>query len=216
MTVGNPSACCPPILDQAVPRTAAVDQLRRVAFDALRSGDAAHLSDLAAATDQDESVVRGVVAQLVAGGTATIDGDAAGDPAVVGAEGLTVLVTGHRLLLAGQSLYTWCAFDTVGIPAALRVDATASTACPTCGAGIELVLAAGQPPTSPVRGWWPEFSGGPVNESFCPTASLFCNAEHLETWRASASAAGEPLTLPQLAERGRATWSLFASPGVRR
>lgn len=217
MTMDNDhdSACCPPLLDRAAPRTPVVDELRRAAFKSLCAGAPAHLSELAATTGHDLAAVREVVAQLVAGGIAAVEGDVAGDPAVVGAEGLTVLVTVHQLVLAGRALHTWCAFDTVGIPAALRVDATAATTCPTCGAAIELVLTAGQPPASPVMGWWPEAPDGPVNESFCPTASFFCNADHLETWRASAGAAGEALTLPELAERGRVAWSLFATSGAR-
>lgn len=31
--------------------------------------------------------------------------------------------TRHRLILDGQGLYTWCAIDAVGIPAALSLDA---------------------------------------------------------------------------------------------
>ena len=123
----------------------------------------------------------------------------------------------HRLLLDGRGLHTWCAFDTLGIPAALDVDAVARSACPTCGAEIVLGLPAGRPPAGPVVGWWPEAPSGPVNEAFCPTASLFCNHEHLDTWRAAHPLEpGVVLSLPELAERGRPTWALFTDQGDRR
>ena len=214
MTV-NQDPCCPPLLSEAVARTPATDQVRKAAFAVLRSGAPARLSDLATSTGQDLSDTRDVLAALVTAGIATVDGDLDGDPLVVGAEGLTTEITPHRLDLGGQVLHTWCAFDTVGIPAALGLDAGVATTCPTCGAVIAIEITAGQVPDSSVMGWWPEVTGGPVNKSFCPTASFFCSADHLDPWRATASPAGEALTLTQLSERGRVTWSLFAPSGTR-
>lgn len=113
------------------------------------------------------------------------------------------------MTLGAQRLYTWCGFDTVGIPAALGVDAVARTVCPTCGAAIELLLRDGQPPSSSVVGWWPLATSGPVNESFCLTANLFCDRDHLDAWTMAAAGRGEVLPLAALAERGRQTWSLL-------
>jgi len=213
MSMLERTSCCVSILDLAAPHAAEIDQLRRAAFRALRSGTPARLSELAAETGHDLSQVRDAVGQLVAAGVATVDGELGGDPLVVGAEGLTVAATSHRLLLEGKHLHTWCGFDTVGIPAALAVDAVAATTCPSCGGEIVLALPGGQPPASSVVGWWPQVSG-PVNESFCPVAGLFCSQEHVTTWRAAnLSSRGEALSLIELAERGRLTWSLFTEPG---
>jgi len=209
-----PVSCCPSPLDVAVDRTPTTDAVRRGAFTALRAGTALTLAELATVTGVDLDQVRGVVAQLVTAGLATIDGDLAGDALVDGAEGMTVRGTPHQLVLDGQLLHTWCAFDTVGIFAALRVDAVARTGCPTCGARLEIVLRGGQPPLSTVAGWWPLASAGPVNESFCPTAQLFCTLAHLRTWqRISAAGPGDALTLTELSARGRSTWSLFINAG---
>lgn len=146
--------CCTP-LDGLVERTADVDRVRHVAFEALRMGTAPRLSELAHRTGLDARRVRDIVGSLVAGGIATTEGDLAGDPTVTGADGLTIGPTAHQLVIGGRLLHTWCAFDTVGIPAALAVDAVARTTCPTCSAAIELALSNGQPPPSPVVGWWP-------------------------------------------------------------
>lgn len=216
VTMPDGTSCCASILDLAAPRIDGIDQLRRAAFHALRFGTPPRLSDLAAATGQDLASVRDAIGQLVTAGIATIDAGLDGDPTITGAEGLTVEPTPHRLLLAGRALHTWCAFDTVGIPAALGVEAVARSTCPTCGAEIVLDLPAGRPPASAVVGWWPEAPSGPVNEAFCPTASLFCNHEHLDTWRAAHSLEpGVVLSLPELAERGRLTWALFRDQGDR-
>jgi hypothetical protein len=204
--------CCTPL--DGIVATPDGDRVRRVAFDALRTGAAPRLSDIADRTGLDAQRVRDILGDLVAGGIATIEGDLGGDPMVVGADGLTIPATRHQLILDGQRLYTWCGFDTVGIPAALGVDAVARTVCPTCGSAIELLVRDGQPPASPIVGWWPLATSGPVNKSFCPTANLFCDRDHLDTWRASpATGLGEALPLTALAERGRQTWSLFSAGG---
>jgi alkylmercury lyase len=203
----------PAVPDSPTPRLPNVDRVRRAAFDALWEGTAPQLSTLAAAATQEISYTRRVVAQLVAAGIATIEGDLAGDPVIVGADGVTVRTTPHRLVFRDREVQTWCAFDAVGIPAAFGIDAVAHTACPTCGEALHIVLPNGEAPGgSPVVGWWPHAPQGPVNETFCPTASLFCSRAHLDTWLATANAPGEVLPLIELADRGRVTWSLFANP----
>lgn len=203
------ASCCVPLLNPGVPETPQLDRLRRAAFTALRTGTAPRLTELAATSDLDVTDARELVGQLMIAGITTIDGDLAGDPSITGAEGLTVETTAHQLNLDGRQLHTWCAFDNVGIPAALAVDAEARTTCPACSAAIRLLLPGGVPPLSPIVGWWPEVTGGPVNETFCPTARLFCERSHLQTWRAGSGRRGELLSLSQLADRGRTTWSLF-------
>lgn len=54
---------------------------------------------------------------------------------------------------------------------------------------------------------------GPVNESFCSTANLIYDSDHLDTWRTTASAGpGDALPVTALAERRRQTWSLYNDP----
>jgi hypothetical protein len=206
--------CCTPLLGGAVAWTPEMNRVRRVAFDALRTGTAPGLRHIADRTGLDAQRVRHILGRLVAGGIATTESDIIGDPTVVGADGLTIRATRHQLILDALPLYTWCGFDTVGIPAALGVDAVACTVCPMCGSAIELLLRDGAPPSSPLVGWWPLATSGPVNESFCPTANLFCDRDHLDAWRASAATGpGEALPLTALAERGRQTWSMLVAGG---
>lgn len=159
--------------------------------------------------------VRDIVGVLVTAGIAPVEGARDDDLAVVGAEGVTVNVTPHQLVLEGQPLHTWCAFDAVGIPAALGADAVATSGCPTCSAAIELRLPKGQPPNDPAVGWWPQATSGPVNESFSvrpPTCSAAGGAPG-ELAGHEQCPAGGTLPLTALAERARATWSLFTDSG---
>ncbi len=197
------------VLDNAVPSDDVTTWIRRIAFSTLLTARTLRFSQLVSETGLDASVVRSTLAKLLAGGVATIMGDLAGDPEIVGAEGVTVLKTAHRLKLNGATLFTWCAFDIVGIPAALGLNAFGETVCPTCTRAILLEMEQGVPKSGPAAGWWPLDTAGPVVETFCPTASIFCNSSHLERWQTKAGAHGEILTLDQLAERGAQTWRRF-------
>jgi alkylmercury lyase len=116
---------------------------------------------------------------------------------------------GHRLRLAGRQFWTWCAFDGIGIPAALDFDAVLDTRCPYCGRPIQVVIAAGRPPAdSPVVGWLPGGPCGNIQADFCPAANLFCTEPHLAAWRATAGdRQGTAATLPELAKSRRRVWA---------
>ncbi|MGH8675649.1 MAG: alkylmercury lyase MerB [Burkholderiales bacterium] len=62
--------------------------------------------------------------------------DSAGS--VVGYWGLTLSNTKHRLRVNGQSLYTWCAWDTLFIPTILDADAEVESTCPVSGEIVAL------------------------------------------------------------------------------
>lgn len=63
---------------------------------------------------------------------------------VVGSWGLTLVPTRHQLRIRGNSYYTWCAEDAVGIPAALNVDATVTSSCFQCGQKVAIELERGE------------------------------------------------------------------------
>lgn len=105
------------------------------------------------------------LAALVVTGTATVD--EMGQVVAVG--GLSIIPAGHELLVDGDAFWTWCAFDGIGILAALGVDALARTRCGHCATRIDVILAAGVPPAnSPVVGWLPEGPCGNVQAEYCP------------------------------------------------
>lgn len=115
----------------------------------------------------------------------------------------------HRLRLGGLQLRTWCAFDVIGVPAVLDLDAVLDTHCAHCDHPLRVTIETGQPPEeSPVVGRLP---GGPcrnVQADFCPEANLFCNHAHLAAWRKGAGdPPGTTASLTELAHTGRQVWT---------
>lgn len=102
-------------------------------FAALWRGDQPHMAEL--------GVDRAVSDTQVRAGRLEID---AADR-LVGVHGLVARETPHRIEHAGGVVHTWCAFDAIGIPAALGIDATAVTTCPACGAELRVTLRNGVP-----------------------------------------------------------------------
>ncbi len=197
------------ILDAAVDGGASTLAVRRTVFHSMLAGTAINEARISELTGLDPGTVKGTVDRLVAAGIATTDGAKGAQRLVDGAEGLTIRNSGHTIWMSGSELHTWCAFDIVGIPAALGLDATGSTHCPTCLTEIKLEVLKGEVVESEVAGWWPALSGGPVVEAFCPSTSIFCNLNHLEAWRSATGARGTPRTLTELAQAGRTTWARF-------
>jgi len=183
--------------------------VRSAAFRRLLSGRVASLSEIAAETRLSESSVRETVEKVASFGMAALDG-----ATVVAMDGLTTRRTRHCITLDGVDLCTWCAYDIVGIAAALGVDATGSTPCGFCGRTIEVDIRNGAPRETRIVGWLPEETCANVMAEFCPSALFFCSTEHLEAWRLrTRPGSGEALDLRALAERGRDEWGqLVASP----
>jgi alkylmercury lyase len=127
-------------------------------------------------------------------------------------DGLTTRTTQHGITLDGVKLWTWCAYDIVGIAAALEIDAHGSTQCGGCGLPIGVEIRGGKPDQDTVVGWLPTDVCSDVMAEFCPSALFFCSIEHLEDWRSTSDHRdGEALDLPTLADRGREEWSQLVS-----
>ena len=195
--MGDPSA---DLLSRASNHAAAV---RRAAFARLRSGVAVASTELATDTGLSSRPVDTALSELVASGTANLDGSGH----VVAVGGLSVERAAHELFMDGVNFWTWCAFDAVGIPAALGLDAIARTRCGQCGESIEITISRGSPQAgNPIVGSLPGCEN--VQDDFCPQANLFCNEVHLALWQTSA---GNPLgrvaALIDLAALGRDMWA---------
>jgi len=198
-------SCCDPTADLLARSSTASALVRRAAFTRLSRGQRAPIEVLAETTGQPLDVVRSALSELVTAGTVTLNAD----QDVVAVGGLSLVPAAHRLRLDGVELWTWCAFDAIGIPAALRVDAIARTRCPHCGADIEVALLRGEPSAeSPVVGWLPDRPCTNVQADFCPEANLFCSAGHLTAWQGAAGyPPGMPRCLTELAALGTQVWA---------
>ena len=132
-----------------------------------------------------------------------------GRGAVVGAQGLTLRPTRHRLVLDGVELHTWCAVDAIGVPAALGIDADVTSRCGWCDRDVAVYLDAGVP-TGPDDAllWLPESTGTNVRRDSCPLANLFCDGGHLDVWRRRArDAIGKAVTFEEAAALGGRWWA---------
>jgi alkylmercury lyase len=110
------------------------------AFRLIRAGRVATAVTLEARTGLSSAEVHAALGALQAEGRIVHAADAGG---VVGAFGLSLLPTPHRLVLDGRPLFTWCALDAVGIPAGLAVDATVRSQCCTCQQALTIAHRAG-------------------------------------------------------------------------
>lgn len=209
------TGCCepPPGAGSEGPLLGALDEesaaVRRAGFLALLNGEEVTASKLADRAGLGTGRAEEALSHL--GAIGLVDRSEQGE--IHGVAGLSTAPTRHRMVLGGRQHFTWCAFDSVGIPAALDADAEVRTSCGWCGAGIAFSINSGVPPlASALRGWLPT-RGTHVRSEFCPAANLFCSLEHLERWRASAgSPAGEVADLEGLAELGRAAWGELGEP----
>ena len=112
----------------------------RGVFRRLLDGYSTRLETLAVALGMPPTVVKTAAARLVERGTMALDAETG---QLVGARGLSLTKTPHRLALNGPQLYAFCAVDAVGIPAALELDARVESHCRACGASVVLTLTKG-------------------------------------------------------------------------
>lgn len=210
MTSTDPDS--PPLRDSASNLLSAdAATIRRAAFHRLRTGACASVADLVADTGLADDAVLVALDALVVAGTATLN--EIGEVLAVG--GLSIAPAAHDLLMDGRAFWTWCAFDGIGIPAALGLDALARTRCGHCGTRLDIPIAGGAPPAdSPVVGWLPGQSCTNVQLDFCPAANLFCTPQHLANWRTRAGdPPGQSATLTGLAELGAQVWAEMRTTG---
>jgi alkylmercury lyase len=128
------------------------------------------------------------------------------DGRITGIHGLSTTPTAHRITHPGGDIYAWCAFDAIGIPAALDLDAHTHTTCPTCGQHLDIAFTGGQPTAhEDPRLWLPTMQRDNVLSAVCAHANLYCNHRHL-TATVTNDAIGSIVTVPAAADLGRATW----------
>lgn len=200
MTHGHPCGCCEPnggLLGAGL--DAVTRELGRAGFAALWQGRRLDPESLlpgsAGAADALE--------MLLARGRAEVDANGR----VAGIHGLTLNAGRHRFEHDRGTHHTWCAFDAVGIPAALGMTAVAHSDCPTCGARIEVRLSDGVPEDSAALIWLPSGPGENLRADFCAAADLYCSVEHLEARVADNLTPGRMTDLAGAARLGWDTWA---------
>jgi alkylmercury lyase len=154
--------------------------------------------------------VRRATTELTRRGRAELDDEGR----LVGVHGLTLRPTRHAFVHAARTRRTWCAFDCVGIPAALRIDAEARTRCPACNRALHVPIRRGHPEASDIVLWLPSPTIGHLMADFCAAADLYCERGHLEQRVDATTSPGDVLDLAAAAELGRTTWADIAGLGL--
>ncbi|HYA14334.1 MAG TPA: organomercurial lyase [Syntrophales bacterium] len=114
--------------------------LRLAAFYGILNGRALSVDELSLRLGFAVDRVQGYITDMVSRGLLVIDEQ----ETVVGSHGLSLIPTNHRLHVEGRNLFTWCAADAVGIPAALGANAKIISRCIQCNGHIEIVMNKGE------------------------------------------------------------------------
>lgn len=182
-------------------------QLVTAGFAALWHGHPVRSAEL---LDGRGDLAMEITAGLASQGRAEVDGDGR----LTGIHGLTLRTTRHRFVHDRRTHRTWCAFDAVGIPAALSLDATAHTDCPTCRQTLIIEIVGGIPQGDESVLWLPTPAGENLMAEFCATADLYCSLEHLHRRIDTDRAHGAVAALATAASLGRETWADVAGIDV--
>jgi alkylmercury lyase len=146
------------------------------------------------------------VEELRAEGRLRVDGAGA----ITGSAGLSVAPDRHEIVLDGHRLWTWCAYDILGIFGALAASGRSRSPSPGGGA-IDLTFDSGRPQAAPgvVLFRPPESEMAccrNVYEEWCPNSNLFESEAAALAWSAERAVAGRVLGLDEAADLATAAW----------
>ena len=145
-------------------------------------------------------------------GAGWIDRDEEGR--LTGSAGLSLTTGPHRIAIDGTEFRTWCAYDSIGIAAALGADTAIRTECAVCGKGIALDTHAGQPPTGRPERLWLASGGTDLRGDFCDPTVLLCSPEHSAVWGERQGGRGQAVDLAEAARLGADGWASCAAAVV--
>ena len=140
---------------------------------------------------------------------------------VIAFGGLSIVPAPHRFAVDGRTLYTWCAWDTLFLPALLGREARVHSTCPVTGTDIALTVAPDGVRESQPDDLWVSFpppeqtSTADITGSFCCHVHFLAGAPARQRWLAHNDGA-LALRLSEAFELGRlATLGLTATDGRR-
>ena len=183
------------------------DRVRQAAFGLLlTTRRPVEPESLAASLGLERRVLDPVLDNLAAAGW--IDSDETGR--VTGSQGLSLTAGPHQLGIGDATFRTWCAYDSLGIAAALAADAAIETHCGECGELIEVTMEGGHPVGAERARLWLADGGADLRTDFCAPTVLLCSEAHAQAWGKSHSGQGRALTLDEGAALGGNGWAACA------
>ncbi len=178
------------------------------AFTSITNGQALPLAEAAAHLSLPTEQFQALIEHLTRQGRLTLDEPGT---AIAGAAGLSLLPSRHTLILDGRRLFTWCAFDAVGIPAGLGTHARILSQCMHCGAPVRVTICDGKlaemSPASLSIAIVPPDESRAVRDGICTEMGFSCGCQR--------AANGERfwVSVEDAMELGRACWSEDGVPG---
>lgn len=192
------------VMKALMPTVDAGSQLREAAFALLlRDQQPVTASTLVALTGLSPESTRRSIRTLADAGWLDLDIDGR----VAGAAGLSLVKGPHRLTVAGAPFRTWCAYDALGIPAALGRDAELTTTCGQCERDVRLQFHDGRPDRAGPELLWLAEGGADLRGSFCSPTVLLCGPDHGHAWGEAQGGHGELLDLETASRRGGSDWA---------
>jgi alkylmercury lyase len=106
---------------------------------------------------------------------------------VIGYWGLALSRTTHRLRTDGRDLYTWCAWDTLFLPALLGTTAEVRSVCRGSGEPVELTVGPSAVESGQSAGLWVSFVLPEADAVRANLVASFCHYVHFFRSREAAS-----------------------------
>ncbi len=212
LDLSSPIASLGGMTKPLLPAIDAAGQVRATSFALLlRDRRPIEPADITVATGLPDETVRAAVVTLAEGGW--LDQDAS--RRITGSAGLALVDGPHRLVLGGVTFRTWCAYDALGIPAALAAGAEIETACGVCTAPIRITFERGLPERAGPERLWLADGGADLRSSFCTPTVLLCGEEHAGAWARTQGGKGQLMDLVAGARAGAADWAGCAAAAAR-
>jgi len=187
------------------------DAVRAAAFRALlATGRPVSAAGLAAGLGTSDAEVQAALERLNRRGQLRRDGERR----VVGSCGLSVVPSRHELRSGGRRLWTWCAYDAVGILGALRADGTVRSISVATGRPLEVTFRLGSPETDTIVIVMPDASGcDDVVEEWCPRVNFVEDEQTARSWLRSKGQVAEVVPIAEASRRGTSAWATLIDGG---
>jgi alkylmercury lyase len=103
------------------------------------------------------------------------------DGRIVAFGGLSLAPTAHRFTVGGRRLYTWCAWDTLFLPAMLDQPADVESTCPVTGGDVRLAVDPDGVRRHDPESLWVSFPPAATTSTADITGTFCCHVHFLAT-----------------------------------
>jgi alkylmercury lyase len=180
-----------------------VAAIRSAGFNLLLdTGTPVTVDDLIAATDVPADRVAEILESVGARGRVEFDNTGR----LIGIAGLSLTPSRHQLTIDGNTRWTWCALDAVGILGALKASATVRSTDPHTGEAIEVAFNDGKPETDTHLFILGGYTDANVREDWCPRVNFFSSRKAAEQWVVAHQLEGDIVAVSEIAADAAEMW----------